>query len=57
MRIDRAQAVAAAWVRGRDFGGLPVVGAFVNYQVTFAVVVLAYLLSGPVLWVRNRTLA
>ena len=34
---------------------LPVVGAFVNYQVTFAVVVLAYLLSGPVLWLRNRT--
>jgi hypothetical protein len=28
VRIDRAQAVAAAWVRGRDFGGLPVVGAF-----------------------------
>jgi CDP-diacylglycerol---serine O-phosphatidyltransferase len=36
---------------------LPVVGAFVNYQLTFAVVVLAYLLSGPVLWVRNRNLA
>jgi hypothetical protein len=28
VRIDRAQALAAAWVRGRDFGGLPVVGAF-----------------------------
>jgi CDP-diacylglycerol--serine O-phosphatidyltransferase len=33
---------------------LPVVGAFIDYQATFAVVVLAYLLSGPVLWVRNR---
>lgn len=28
MRIDRAQAVAAAWVRRRDFAPLPVVGAF-----------------------------
>jgi hypothetical protein len=28
VRIDRAQAVAAAWIRGRDFAGLPVVGAF-----------------------------
>lgn len=36
---------------------LPVVGAFVNYQATFAVVVLAYLLSGPILWLRNRNLA
>jgi CDP-diacylglycerol--serine O-phosphatidyltransferase len=33
---------------------LPVVGAFIDYQVTFAVVVLSYLLSGPVLWLRNR---
>jgi len=32
---------------------LPVVGAFIDYQVTFAVVVLAYLASGPVLWLRN----
>lgn len=36
---------------------LPVVGAFIDYQVTFAVVVLAYLVSGPVLWVRNRATA
>jgi CDP-diacylglycerol---serine O-phosphatidyltransferase len=36
---------------------LPVVGSFIDYQVTFAVVVLAYLLSGPILWVRNRNLA
>jgi CDP-diacylglycerol--serine O-phosphatidyltransferase len=36
---------------------LPVVGAFIDYQVTFAVVVLAYLASGPVLWVRNRAVA
>jgi hypothetical protein len=28
VRIERAQAVAAEWVRGRDFGALPVVGAF-----------------------------
>ena len=28
MRIDRAQALAAAWVRGHDFGLLPVVGSF-----------------------------
>jgi len=33
---------------------LPVVGAFIDFQLTFAVVVLAYLASGPVLWVRNR---
>jgi CDP-diacylglycerol--serine O-phosphatidyltransferase len=36
---------------------LPVVGAFIDYQVTFAVVVLSYLFSGPVLWVRNRSTA
>jgi len=36
---------------------LPVVGALVNYEVTFAVVVLAYLASGPVLWIRNRATA
>ena len=33
---------------------LPVVGALIDSQVTFAAVVLAYLASGPVLWVRNR---
>jgi CDP-diacylglycerol--serine O-phosphatidyltransferase len=36
---------------------LPVVGAFIDYQMTFAAVVLAYLLSGPVLWIRNRAVA
>jgi CDP-diacylglycerol--serine O-phosphatidyltransferase len=36
---------------------LPVVGALVDYQLTFALVVLAYLVSGPVLWVRNRAAA
>ena len=36
---------------------LPVIGAFIDYQVTFAAVVLAYLASGPVLWMRNRSAA
>jgi CDP-diacylglycerol---serine O-phosphatidyltransferase len=36
---------------------LPVIGAFIDYEVTFAAVVLAYLASGPVLWVRNRAAA
>src|SRR3954464_2908193 len=30
MRIDEAQAVAAAWVRRHDFGPLPVTGAFLT---------------------------
>ncbi|MFI5913405.1 CDP-alcohol phosphatidyltransferase family protein [Dactylosporangium sp. NPDC051541] len=33
---------------------LPVIGAFVNYRVTFVVVVLAYLISGPLLWLKHR---
>jgi CDP-diacylglycerol--serine O-phosphatidyltransferase len=33
---------------------LPVVGLLVDPRLTFAVVVLAYLLSGPVLWARAR---
>ncbi|MEU4239389.1 CDP-alcohol phosphatidyltransferase family protein [Actinoplanes sp. NPDC026619] len=33
---------------------LPVVGVLVDPRLTFAVVVLAYLLSGPVLWARAR---
>ncbi|GAA3267146.1 hypothetical protein GCM10020218_004910 [Dactylosporangium vinaceum] len=33
---------------------LPVVGALVNYRVTFVVVVLAYLISGPLLWLKQR---
>jgi CDP-diacylglycerol--serine O-phosphatidyltransferase len=33
---------------------LPVIGALVDYRVTFVAVVLAYLVSGPVLWLRHR---
>jgi CDP-diacylglycerol--serine O-phosphatidyltransferase len=33
---------------------LPVVGALVNYRATFVAVVLAYLISGPLLWLRHR---
>ncbi len=33
---------------------LPVIGALLDYQITFGVVVVAYLLSGPLLWARNR---
>jgi CDP-diacylglycerol---serine O-phosphatidyltransferase len=33
---------------------LPVVGALVDYQVTFVVVVFAYLVSGPLVWLRQR---
>jgi CDP-diacylglycerol---serine O-phosphatidyltransferase len=32
---------------------VPVVGTFINYQLTFGVVVLAYLASGPLLWLRG----
>jgi len=31
-----------------------VVGVFVDYRVTFAVLVAAYLLSGPAVWLRRR---
>jgi len=34
---------------------LPVVGALIDYRLTFAGVVLAYLLSGPLLWLRGRS--
>lgn len=33
---------------------VPVVGALVDPRLTFAVVVMAYLLSGPVMWARAR---
>jgi CDP-diacylglycerol--serine O-phosphatidyltransferase len=33
---------------------VPVVGAFVDYRMTFGVLVLAYLASGPLLWLRHR---
>jgi CDP-diacylglycerol--serine O-phosphatidyltransferase len=33
---------------------LPAVGALLDYRLTFAGAVLAYLLSGPVLWLRQR---
>ncbi|MEV8511199.1 CDP-alcohol phosphatidyltransferase family protein [Dactylosporangium sp. NPDC051484] len=33
---------------------LPVIGALVNYRMTFVVVVLAYLVSGPLIWLRQR---
>jgi CDP-diacylglycerol---serine O-phosphatidyltransferase len=33
---------------------LPVVGALIDYQVTFATAVSAYLISGPLLWLRQR---
>ena len=33
---------------------LPVIGALVDYQLTYALVVLAYLVSGPLIWMRHR---
>ncbi|MFG2038248.1 CDP-alcohol phosphatidyltransferase family protein [Dactylosporangium sp. NPDC048998] len=33
---------------------LPVVGALVDFRMTFVVVVLAYLVSGPLIWLRQR---
>lgn len=33
---------------------LPVVGVLVDFRLTFVAVVLAYLVSGPVLWLRQR---
>ena len=33
---------------------LPVIGALVDYRLTFVAVVLAYLVSGPLLWLRQR---
>ena len=32
---------------------LPTVGALVNYEVTFALMVVTYLASGPILWARK----
>jgi len=36
---------------------LPVLGVLANAQVTFGLVVLAYLISGPILWARQRRIA
>ena len=33
---------------------VPCVGMLVDYRLTYALVVLAYLMSGPLIWVRNR---
>jgi len=33
---------------------LPVIGAFVDYRLTFVAVVASYLASGPLLWLRQR---
>jgi CDP-diacylglycerol---serine O-phosphatidyltransferase len=33
---------------------LPVVGALIDYRLTFAGVVVAYLVSGPLVWLRRR---
>ena len=33
---------------------VPVIGALVDYQVTYGLVVLAYLVSGPLIWLRHR---
>ena len=33
---------------------LPVIGALINLPATFGVVVTGYLVSGPLLWLRQR---
>jgi CDP-diacylglycerol--serine O-phosphatidyltransferase len=33
---------------------IPVLGAVLDYQITFGAAVLAYLVSGPLLWLRER---
>jgi CDP-diacylglycerol--serine O-phosphatidyltransferase len=33
---------------------LPIIGALIDYRLTFAAVVLAYLVSGPLVWLRHR---
>jgi CDP-diacylglycerol--serine O-phosphatidyltransferase len=33
---------------------LPVVGALIDPRLTFVMIVGAYLVSGPVMWVRTR---
>jgi CDP-diacylglycerol--serine O-phosphatidyltransferase len=35
---------------------MPVVGALVDARLTFVAAVLAYLASGPVMWLRTRRL-
>jgi CDP-diacylglycerol--serine O-phosphatidyltransferase len=34
---------------------VPLVGIFIDYRITFVAVVVAYLVSGPLLWLRHRT--
>jgi CDP-diacylglycerol--serine O-phosphatidyltransferase len=34
---------------------LPVLGAIVDYRLTFVAIVLAYLASGPLIWLRQRS--
>ena len=36
---------------------LPVVGALVDIRLTFALIVAAYLVSGPLLWLHQRRTA
>jgi CDP-diacylglycerol--serine O-phosphatidyltransferase len=36
---------------------VPVIGALVDYRITFGVVVVAYVASGPLLWLRHRQTA
>jgi CDP-diacylglycerol--serine O-phosphatidyltransferase len=36
---------------------VPVVGAMIDFRVTFVAVVLTYLASGPLIWLRQRTTA
>jgi len=38
----------------RWFWVIPIVGFFFDYRITFALLVAVYLLSGPVLWLRQR---
>jgi CDP-diacylglycerol--serine O-phosphatidyltransferase len=33
---------------------VPIAGMILDYQITFALLVLAYLISGPLLWLRQR---
>lgn len=35
----------------------PVIGALVDIRLTFALIVVGYLVSGPVLWLRQRRTA
>ncbi|HEU0241331.1 MAG TPA: CDP-alcohol phosphatidyltransferase family protein [Micromonosporaceae bacterium] len=38
----------------RWFWVVPLVGLFMDYRITFAVLVAAYVVSGPLLWLRQR---